>query len=273
MTRQEKKDPCPAVIAKWETAFAGLMEEAAVGRLFRGIIHNLNGAMQAFSMQSELFGMMFFQAHRYLDQIMEEGKTAEKEEAIKGLAALLDKRAGLAKQMSDKVILCQHIVQATLNLNPSIPEGESKEIPVAEVVEKEIAFLCADSFFKHKVNKKLQLEKELTLTLQQSAAFRRALGILLQNALEAVMGLDNPEISIVTRRKDDCLVAKVKDNGKGIPEAIYPDLFKPFISGKENHFGLGLYMAKRAITSIGGKITCSPGEQGTTFLLQICVGE
>lgn len=273
MTYQEKMAPCSALIAKWEMAFAGLMEEATVGRLFRGIIHNLNGAIQAFSMQSELFGMMFSQAHHYLDQIMQEGEAAEKDEAIKALAELLNRRAELAKQMSDKVLLCQHIIQATLNLNPSISEGESQEISVAEVVEREVAFLCADSFFKHKVRKKLQLEREITLTLQQGTAFRMALQPILRNALEAITGRKNPEISITTHRKDAYLVAEIMDNGKGISEEINRDLFKPFISGKKNHPGLGLYMAQQAITLVGGKITCSTGKKGSTFLLQIRVDQ
>ena len=46
----------------WENAFFKQSYDAAVGRLFRGLIHNLNGALQAVSMQSELMAMMLSQS-------------------------------------------------------------------------------------------------------------------------------------------------------------------------------------------------------------------
>ena len=54
---------------KWEEAFIRFGFDAAVGRLFRGIIHNLNGVGQAFSMQAELLNMMFGQVDGMLAEI------------------------------------------------------------------------------------------------------------------------------------------------------------------------------------------------------------
>ena len=53
----------------WESAYAEQMHDAALGKLFRGIVHNLNGLLQAFSMQAELLELMFQQAEQFFGQI------------------------------------------------------------------------------------------------------------------------------------------------------------------------------------------------------------
>ena len=65
---------------KWEEAFIRFGFDAAVGRLFMGIIHNLNGVGQAFSMQVELLAMMFAQVDDLLVEIDQATSLAEAQE-------------------------------------------------------------------------------------------------------------------------------------------------------------------------------------------------
>ena len=60
----------------WEEAFVAYGLDAAVGRRFRGLTHNLNGVAQAFSMQTELLGMFFSRAGEILQQL-EQAPTLE----------------------------------------------------------------------------------------------------------------------------------------------------------------------------------------------------
>ena len=79
----------------WENAFFKQSYDAAVGRLFRGLIHNLNGALQAVSMQSELMAMMLGQSlENYLSRI---NKTEE--ELIEEL------RPSAARRVSRSLVL------------------------------------------------------------------------------------------------------------------------------------------------------------------------
>ncbi|MBN1863645.1 MAG: HAMP domain-containing histidine kinase [Victivallales bacterium] len=46
----------------------------------------------------------------------------------------------------------------------------------------------------------------------------------------------------------------VKDNGKGIPAAILPNVFKPYVSGTPEGYGIGLAIVKRIAEQSGWKI-------------------
>jgi PAS domain S-box-containing protein len=94
---------------------------------------------------------------------------------------------------------------------------------------------------------------------------------LLINAIKYKQPGNDPVISIYTYKKGDKFEILFKDNGKGIDEKNFKNLFglyKRFdttIEGK----GLGLFMVKMQVENLGGKITVQsePGS-GTTFKLE-----
>lgn len=55
------------------------------------------------------------------------------------------------------------------------------------------------------------------------------------------------------------------DNGPGIDEDIFENLFEPVNSTKEGHSGLGLTIVKYLIDDIDGEISCSNSSSGTRF--------
>lgn len=63
----------------------------------------------------------------------------------------------------------------------------------------------------------------------------------------------------------------IADNGPGIPETVKTKLYKPFVTTKQNgHSGLGLSIINKAVTDIGGELSCSTvQEQGTTFIITL----
>lgn len=65
----------------------------------------------------------------------------------------------------------------------------------------------------------------------------------------------NQWISISTRKQDDTITICVKDNGQGIDPAFLGKVFDMFsVGGNHGGSGLGLYLAKVAIQSLGGEI-------------------
>jgi len=258
------------VIGKWEKAYAEQMHDAAVGRLFRGIIHNLNGVVQAFSMQSELFELMFRQSDHFFSLIFN-GTDTEKNEAMENLYTLLQKRAVLADQMSEKTGICQKIVQRTLSLSRPFTASDSNNYLLGDLIRDEMDFLCADSFFKHKVGKEVVIEEHLTVPAGDIFCLRLALQTVLQNALESLkQGTEGPLVRVAVKRLEKWVALEVTDNGPGFSEDIQRQMFLPFFSTKESHAGLGLYMARKSLEQLGGSITASCHDGSTTFLLQIC---
>lgn len=81
-----------------------------------------------------------------------------------------------------------------------------------------------------------------------------------------------PEIVLHLHSNDGNVYVEVKDNGSGIPEAIWPKVFFPNFTTRstEGGTGLGLAIAKRGIEQSGGSIWFETEENvGTTFFLSL----
>ena len=67
----------------------------------------------------------------------------------------------------------------------------------------------------------------------------------------------------------ECNQVKItfSDNGGGIPSDLLRDVFKPFVSTKENGSGLGLTSAQEYCNSQGGTISISDNGQGTDVVI------
>jgi two-component system, sporulation sensor kinase A len=96
------------------------------------------------------------------------------------------------------------------------------------------------------------------------AKMKRVFENLIRNSCEAMPKGGNLSISIY----DDNSMVRIdfSDTGIGIPENVMRNLFKPFITTKENGTGLGLNFCKKMVDSHGGQIYVKSQEgKGTTF--------
>ncbi|MBI1185258.1 PAS domain S-box protein [bacterium] len=96
---------------------------------------------------------------------------------------------------------------------------------------------------------------------------------LITNAIKYRSELHNCEICISTKRLDDMILLKVEDNGLGIDMDKFGDrifgMFQVFHSGKGGK-GLGLFIIKKQIEQLGGKIRVeSELNKGTTFFIYL----
>ncbi|MGJ8648778.1 MAG: ATP-binding protein [Opitutaceae bacterium] len=109
---------------------------------------------------------------------------------------------------------------------------------------------------------------------------------LIENALHALSGIPSPCITIEvglksmrSRERKSWVDVSVSDNGKGIPPAILPRIFDPFITSKdtgtrlEKHgMGLGLAISKRIVDNHNGAITVSNmPDGGANFVVSLKV--
>lgn len=82
------------------------------------------------------------------------------------------------------------------------------------------------------------------------------------NALEAMP--DGGATTLRVRRTEAELQWEVEDEGPGIREGLGESVFEPYVSTKEEHAGLGLFVARDIIREHGGRIRVTPGETGGT---------
>ncbi len=95
---------------------------------------------------------------------------------------------------------------------------------------------------------------------------------ILVNAVQAIE--QTGTVKINCKKDKDQLNVEITDNGVGMTEDEQKNLFVPFYTTKASGTGLGLAIAYRIAREHGGEIIVnSKKEEGTTFLINIPVGE
>jgi len=98
---------------------------------------------------------------------------------------------------------------------------------------------------------------------------------LLTNAIEVLKGREDATIWVQLtpyRTAGARVVARIEDNGPGVPESIREHLFEPFISqgaGRE-HLGLGLFLSASLLDMYDGRIRYEDREGGgASFVVEL----
>lgn len=251
----------------WETAFFEQYQDACVGRLLRGILHNLNGANQAFSLQAALFRSMFSQADILLEEAIKVCPQAEA--GLTPLQELLDKRAVMVEQMEAKVETSQRIVARVLPLSQLYGAEHDLEVSLSTIVDLEMEIMTADAFFKHRIEKRVELAPDLPLLRQRFVEVHTLFYVLLDNALAVMRESLKPVVRLAVRQEAGALVIEVHDSGPGVAPEAAGRIFEPFFSTREGALGVGLYLAKKLVTAMGGTIGFSGGAGDTCFTVAL----
>jgi signal transduction histidine kinase len=84
-----------------------------------------------------------------------------------------------------------------------------------------------------------------------------------------------PTISVSTKRKNDKVEIRVKDNGSGIPQKVMDKIFQPFFTTKPTGqgTGLGLSLSYDIVKAHGGELKVETKEgEGSEFIIILPVG-
>jgi len=92
---------------------------------------------------------------------------------------------------------------------------------------------------------------------------------LLQNGVDA--SADGGRLSIVAESTGSHVRITVADRGTGIPADVAEHVFEPFFTSKnvDEGTGLGLYICREIVTSMGGAIGFETSPAGTTFRVDL----
>jgi nitrogen fixation/metabolism regulation signal transduction histidine kinase len=88
-----------------------------------------------------------------------------------------------------------------------------------------------------------------------AALLRQTLHNLMQNAQDALSGIDQPRIDVTLIAAADHVTLTVADNGCGIAASVLPRIFEPYVTTKAKGTGLGLAIVKRIVDLHHGEIT------------------
>ena len=228
---------------------------------------------------SQAFGEMIGALERSREQIVRAGKLAVVGEMaaimvhevrtplgiLRSSAQLLGRQA----QLDDKGReLIGFIVSETDRLNrlvtllletasPRAPDFQPHDL--SEIIDHVLALLAARA-----ENKGVQLQRELlahgtTLVCDREQIIQVFLNLVI-NALHFVPA--GGRIKMSTCAEDGMLVAKVADDGPGIPAELRARIFDPFFTRREGGIGLGLTIVQQIVQAHHAEIDVAESEWG-----------
>ena len=101
---------------------------------------------------------------------------------------------------------------------------------------------------------------------------KRALINLLDNAVTALDGRGDVEITTSYERALTKVCLEVADNGRGLPPEVRARIFEPYFSTKRDGTGLGLSIVSAIVEDHHGYIRVRPnGPKGTRFIIELPV--
>jgi len=224
-------------------------------------LHKLNDELNhmiVHDMRNPLSGMV-----GYIDllktQIMKSG-----DEVQQKMVAVID-------EQSNRLI---EMISSLLDIN-KFEKGEMKlqknEIEFIDMIENTLGLFAAN-------NKEIKLElrteiEKLPLTIDKNK-IERVLENLITNALKH--SDENDRLIIDISKENSRVVVKVIDNGPGIPEKYWQQIFEKFgqvesrSGGEKYSTGLGLTFCKYAVEAHGGEIgVYNNTDAGSTFWFKL----
>jgi len=158
--------------------------------------------------------------------------------------------AELVSHMNRTISSLNHVVDNILHF---AKEGSSTLAPVNlhALIREQGELILSDPRSDLRVSFLLEGDPFI---LGNEHSLRHVFSNVLLNAAQALKW--SGSLQVLCRAEGDrTVIVKVIDNGPGVPEALLPRLFEPFVTGKNEGTGLGLSVARKMLTQHGASIT------------------
>ena len=214
--------------------------QASIGKLARGIAHELN---------SPLDGVLRY-SHLALEHLRDDSPVRE---------YVLHIKEGL-----DRMV---RAVKAFLEFSRQVSTPVNRVADLNKLIEDVLLLVQHRAKFQQ-----VQIVKRFDPSLPTvlDGGIQHAVLNLVKNSFDAMPR--GGTLTITTHHTDSQVDVEVEDTGMGIPEELRVRIFEPFFSTKPIHqgSGLGLIIAKEVVERSGGTIefVSQPGA-GTTFRIHI----
>jgi C4-dicarboxylate-specific signal transduction histidine kinase len=144
-------------------------------------------------------------------------------------------------------------------------------VAINHIVERSLT-LIHEQLRLRQITVELSLSPDEPLVLGNATQLEQVVINLLTNARDALADAERKVIAIRSRIEENEVVLTVRDTGSGIPEALEPRIFDPFVTTKEvgKGTGLGLSITYGIIQDHRGTISVEgrPGE-GAAFRIAL----
>ncbi|MET0013669.1 MAG: ATP-binding protein [Sedimenticola sp.] len=231
---QPEGDPAEYVLVFDEiTALVRAQRDAAWGEVARRLAHEIKNPLTPIKLSAERL------RHKFL------GKMEPKE------ADVMDRATHTIVQQVEAMKEMVNAFSEYARPPQMSPEPVELDALVSDVMDLYRSAGLEDGL-------KLSLQTGGALVEADSRRLRQVVLNLMKNAMEAVEGVDSPQVMVATCRKveADCHFVElgVSDNGGGFSDEVMAHLFEPYVTTKVKGTGLGLAIVKKIVEEHGGRI-------------------
>ena len=173
-------------------------------------------------------------------------------------------------KLDDEVRRAAVIIQ---RLRDFVKKGETKRRPeqVTQIVADARALALAGAN-AGEIMTDIHCDPDLAFVMVDRVQIQQVLFNLMRNAIEAMANSPRRQLSITAIGESAAVVEiSVADTGPGLSASVKKDLFKPFVTTKENGMGIGLSICRSIVEAHGGRLWAEDVPTGGTvfrFTLQ-----
>lgn len=242
---------------------------ASLGRLLAGVAHELNNPISFVYANSHALGRYASKFETYFARV-QEGDSREQLIALRKelqLDRALTNLREAIKGANDGAERVRDIVEDLRRLS-SDGSGERVRFDLAETVR------IAASWVQRGMKQPVAVAMEhmpSALILGRPGHIQQVVMNLVQNAFDALEGVDDGRIDLSVTVGDGKAVLDITDNGPGVPETLRTSIFDPFFTTKAvgRGTGLGLSISAKIAEEHGGSLMLCEVSRGACFRLTL----
>jgi two-component system NtrC family sensor kinase len=213
---------------------------ALVGRLMRGLVHNISGAVQMARLPMDLLEL---QLQRGVDS-----------NTMATMGSIQEGMGRLAKELERMSLKSAHCIDL-----------EVRQLDIGSLIYEQLDFWNADLFFKHDVKSKVEVEAGLPKVEGTYADLALAFNAMVENRLWGMRDSQNPQLAVKAWLDGGmvCIASQGYADGavKEPPESSLLDE-----AGEYDQNELKLVLAQKAVEPFGGSLKRHAGPDGGMLL-------
>lgn len=177
----------------------------------------------------------------------------------------IERAVGVLKRVADEAVRAGQIVN---RLRRFITKGEVERQAesLGAIVREAVAIASSDASTRG-TQVKLKLDPAADLVIVDRIQLQQVAFNLVRNAVEAMAGQAERELTIATRAAGDEIELIVADRGPGLAQEVAERLFEPFVTTKASGMGIGLPICRSIVRAHGGDIRAEPRPSGGTVFI------
>lgn len=185
-------------------------------------------------------------------------------------AKLSQDDAGMLQRATDTIVNQVTAMKSMVNEFSEYARAPSAKLTKLNLNKliQDVATLYEDAKEISQTNERSQVPIKLDLIPNMpdmkgdTTMLRQILHNLMQNAQDALVGVENPQVLVQTTFDETAIKLRVIDNGHGFPVDLIAHAFEPYVTTKAHGTGLGLAIVKKMIEEHHGQIKIENNQTG-----------